>query len=115
MNINKDINILENKTIKASIYNFKRWIDITDPEILYNSLSRLLEMTGYHVLNHIEHHFPNGGYTCLWLLAESHLAAHTFIEDNKTYIELSGCNKEMNDKFIIEFDNLFKNSLIKTT
>lgn len=108
MNITNDINTLENKAIKANIYNFKKWIDITDPDILYNSLLRLLDLTGYHVLNHIEHHFPNGGYTCLWLLAESHLAVHTFVEDKKTYIELSGCNKEMNEKFAKEFESIFK-------
>jgi len=106
--IAKDINTIENKSVKANIYNFQAWVDITDPERLYNSLSHILDNTGYHVLNFIEHNFPNGGYTCLWLLAESHLAVHTFVEDKKAYIELSGCNKKMNEMFVEEFNKRFK-------
>lgn len=106
--IEKDINTIENKSIKANIFNFQAWVDITDPDVLYSSLSRLLDITGYHVLKHIEHHFPNGGYTCLWLLAESHLAVHTFVEDKKSYIELSGCNKAMNEMFVEEFAKVFE-------
>ena len=80
--------IVENKEIKSIVYNYKKWISITAPSDLKKEFSDLLSLSGYHVLNFTEHFFPNGGYTCLWLLAESHLAIHTFITDNKTYIEL---------------------------
>lgn len=103
---------IENKSIKAEIYNFKSWVDITDPETLRCSLQHLLDTTGYHVLNYIEHHFPNGGFTGLWLLAESHLAIHTFIEEGQSYIELSGCNKSMNEIFVKEFNTTFKENYI---
>lgn len=105
--------IIENIDVKAVVYNFQQWISIIEPEVLKNEFSLLLNVAGYKVLNFIEHHFPNGGYTCLWLLAESHLAIHTFVSDEKTYIELSGCNKEMNIKFRSEFDNKFANYLVK--
>jgi len=100
----------ENKEVKAAIYNFQQWISITDPTALRTSFNNILARSGYKVLNFTEHLFPNGGYTCIWLLAESHLAIHTFISENKTYIELSSCNKEMNilfkDEFIKKFEKL---------
>jgi len=99
---------VENKEVEAVVYNFQEWITITDPDELKKEFNGLLAFSGYHVLNFMEYVFPNGGYTCLWLLSESHLAIHTFISDKKTYIELSGCNKEMNVKFRKAFNEKFE-------
>ena len=105
--------IAENKEVQAVVYNFQQWISVTDPSDLKNEFTELLSFSGYHVLNFMEHFFPNGGYTCLWLLAESHLAIHTFISDNKTYIELTGCNKAMNEKFRKAFEKIFAKNTIE--
>jgi len=98
---------IENKEVKAAMYNFQEWITITNSVVLKAEFNSLLELSGYKVLNFIEHNFPNGGYTCLWLLAESHLAIHTFIAEGKTYVELSGCNKNMSKVFREEFNSRF--------
>ena len=95
------------KKINAEIYNFRVWIEETTPEILSRELTALLAASGYHILNCIEHHFPVKGYTALWLLAESHLAVHTFPDDKISYIELSGCNKAHNDLFCEKFAEKF--------
>ena len=42
-------------------------------------------------LIYIDYHFTPYGFTALYLLSESHLAIHTFPEENKSYIELSSC------------------------
>ncbi|MBL4746918.1 MAG: S-adenosylmethionine decarboxylase [Flavobacteriaceae bacterium] len=97
----------ENKEVKAAIYNFQQWISMTEPMELKTAFNNILALSGYKVLNFTEHLFQNGGYTCIWLLAESHLAIHTFIAENKTYIELSSCNKEMNILFKIAFNKKF--------
>lgn len=52
----------------------------------------MLSLCGFNVLEVVEHHFQPQGYTCLWLLAESHFAVHTFPEHGRTYIELASCN-----------------------
>lgn len=109
MEANQNMGIVENKEVEAVVYNFQQWISITEPAVLKKDFTELLSLSGYHVLNFIEHFFSNGGYTALWLLAESHLAIHTFINDNKTYIELSGCNKLMNEKFRNAFDTKYLN------
>ncbi len=98
---------IKNKEVKAVVYNFQQWITVTDPLELKREFENLLSVSGYHVLNFMEHLFPNGGYTCLWLLSESHLAIHTFIAENKTYIELTGCNKAMNKKFREAFEKKY--------
>ena len=51
----------------------------------------ILKQAGFCVLQIAEHYFKPMGYTAVFLLAESHLAIHTFPEENKTYIELSSC------------------------
>ena len=80
--------------MKAEIYNISGWVNETNPTKLKNTYSELLELSGFDILNFQEHHFKPIGWTGLWLLGESHLAIHTFPEENKSYIELSSCNKD---------------------
>ncbi len=91
--------------MEAVIYNHKIWLKETKPDTLFEKLNNLLYTSGYTVIGHLDKHFEPYGYTCVWLLAESHLAVHTFPENNKTYIELSGCNQEMNEIFINDLSN----------
>ncbi|MFA8434321.1 MAG: S-adenosylmethionine decarboxylase [Marinifilaceae bacterium] len=88
------------KYVKAEIQNYKGWIKETDPGRLFRDMDALLKKANYKVLNYVEHHFPEQGYTCVWLLAESHLAIHTFPEDDATYLELSSCNPKKNEAFV---------------
>lgn len=85
--------------MKAMIWNKHWWIETTEELALSTLLQRYLEQAGFTVLNTIEHAFEPMGYTRLWLLAESHLALHTFPEEGKAYIELSSCNGAMQKKF----------------
>lgn len=84
----------------AQIWNFNEWITETDWANLYIRFNSMLQEAGFHVLKSMEHHFDPFGYTALFLLGESHFAIHTFPEENKTYIELSSCNKEYFDRFV---------------
>jgi S-adenosylmethionine/arginine decarboxylase-like enzyme len=85
--------------MEAKIYNKKIWVKETHPEKIKENISNLLRDGGFDVLQFINHHFDPIGYTALWLLGESHLAVHTFPEHNKTYIELSICNKKLHNFF----------------
>lgn len=88
------------------MYNYKTWITYQKEEILIDTLEELLLESGFTIINRIEHYFTNQGYTGLWLLAESHLAVHTFPEENKIYIELSSCVKKYFDYFIKKFEQM---------
>ncbi|MFC2109541.1 S-adenosylmethionine decarboxylase [Bacteroidota bacterium] len=88
------------KHIEANIYSHKIWSSCIHPKKLKETYGDLLKKAGFTIILFNEHHFPEQGYTCFWLLGESHLAIHTFPESNKSYIELSSCNKEKLDLFI---------------
>ena len=68
----------------AQIWNFHDWVTDVDPKTLFMRFDTMLHNAGFHVLRCVEHHFEPYGYTCLFLLGESHFAIHTFPEENKT-------------------------------
>lgn len=86
--------------MKAQIYNFQDWIAETDPKILFEKFDALLRASGFGVISFQEKHFEPFGFTCLWLLSESHFAIHTFPEHGKSYIELSSCVIDQYKRFV---------------
>ncbi|MEM7107074.1 MAG: S-adenosylmethionine decarboxylase [Bacteroidota bacterium] len=90
--------------MEARIYNHSEWIRDIRNERLKKNFREILTKSGFGLLNHMEHHFKPQGYTCIWLLAESHFAIHTFPEENMTYIELSSCNKDMYEQFLVHLE-----------
>ena len=91
--------------MKAMIWNKSYWVPVVSPMILKKEYHDKLINAGFNILDSIEHHFDPHGYTVLFLLAESHLAIHTFPEENKTYVELSSCVKDKFDNFVIGLKN----------
>ena len=87
------------KHIEANIYNHRFWSTCIEPKELVATYKTQLTNAGFTILLFNEHHFPKQGYTCFWLLGESHLAIHTFPESGKSYIELSSCNLEKLEAF----------------
>lgn len=57
-----------------------------------NICDSLIENTNLHVLNKAEHRFEPHGYTCIYLLSESHLSAHTWPESNKICMDFFSCS-----------------------
>lgn len=92
--------------MKAEIFNTTHWVTITEPKILVQKLEAILKEAEFEIVGFTEHYFEIQGYTCVWIISESHLAVHTFPEENKTYIELSSCNKMKNDHFNELMENL---------
>lgn len=99
--------------MEAIIDNYSCWIEQTDPVSLVKDFENILQKSGFGLLNFMEHNFDPQGYTAIWLLSESHFAIHTFPEENKTYIELSSCNREMYDRFLQEL-KLYEQVLAKS-
>lgn len=85
--------------MEAKIYSLRLWIENTNPSQLKNTFTHLLNKANFDILQFNEHTFSPQGYTCFWLLGESHLAIHTFPESKKSYIELSSCNLEKKNTF----------------
>ncbi len=93
--------------MEAKIDNFNTWVPGADPETLKSDIEALIRKSGFTVLNFMDHHFDPQGYTALWLVAESHCALHTFPEENKSYIEISSCNRQMFVDFIRHFNKFY--------
>ncbi|MCT4673233.1 MAG: S-adenosylmethionine decarboxylase [Prolixibacteraceae bacterium] len=85
---------MEHKDIEANIYKYSGWIEDLSSEILRTHFASLLTQSTFQVLSFSEYHFPVQGYSCVWLLGESHLALHTFPKQKGCYFELSSCNQE---------------------
>lgn len=91
---------IEPVNLPPQIFNIKGWINLTEANELQSTFDDVLNESDFKVLNFSAHQFPLNGYTALWLLAESHLAVHTFNSSGWTYIELSSCNKRKAKIFI---------------
>lgn len=87
------------KNMKAKMFNINFWVKETRPDVLVAKYEKMLHDAGFHVLKRAEQFFAPFGFTCVWVLGESHLAVHTFPEEEKTYIELSSCVEDYFYKF----------------
>lgn len=94
--------------MKAVMYNYNCWIDYVDEKMLGEKLEKMLVESGFNIISKTEHYFPIQGYTCLWLLSESHLAVHSFPEENKIYIEITSCVKKYFDTFVEKINKMVR-------
>lgn len=92
--------------MKAEIYTKEWWLSNCDAAWLKQTTNQAIKESGHEVLNVVEHHFEPYGYTCLYLISESHVAIHTFPEHNTAFIQISSCSKPKFKLFCKVVDNL---------
>lgn len=95
------------QTLQNIIFNYRAWIQSCDPQLLNSQLTDCLKKSTFTILQQCDQYFEPEGYTAIWILAESHLALHTFPEHQASYIELSSCNNEKQELFIQLLNNYF--------
>lgn len=93
-------------TVKAQMFHFEQWLPCDDSDRLKRTIHHLLKTAGFTILNFIEHKFAVQGYTCVWLLGESHLAIHTFPNENKSYLQLSSCSEDKKAQFVAQLEQI---------
>lgn len=92
--------------MQPKIYNFHHYFESEYLEAtitLRSMFTELLENAGFDVLHISDHKFKPMGYTCMWLLGESHFAIHTFPEECIAYVELSSCVEKPFDLFVANY------------
>ena len=94
--------------MQAKIWNEADWLNNIEDKHIKDFFESLLIKSGFNICGFIDKVFSPQGYTALWLLAESHLAVHTFPEHNKVYYELSSCNKKKYEKFCSLINNYIR-------
>lgn len=79
---------------------------LTNTKKLEEKLLQALNEDGFDVLEKVSHTFTPQGYTIAILLAESHVAVHTYPEYNSLYFNLYSCRGEYDGQ--ISFDIIKK-------
>ncbi len=90
---------------KLSLDEKNRQLILKISDDIYSIAAFLSVNCGAHVLDVKVHNFPGGGYTAFILLAESHLAIHTWPEKEYASMDIFGCRKEFIDKTLELFPN----------
>lgn len=85
--------------MEAVIYEVSFWLPAEGIDV-FGALGEQLQASGHTVLNTVSHQFEPQGYTCLWLLAESHCAMHTYPEHGTVYVQMSSCSYEKYQRFM---------------
>lgn len=66
---------------------------IGDPSYVKRIILAALSNINCTILACSDHRFPNGGYTCVYLLAESHCSLHTYPEHRALFVDLFTCGE----------------------
>jgi len=76
---------------------------INDIKFLKKVIIEGLKKDEFTILKDVDHKFKPQGYTLNVLLAESHLAIHTYPEHNSIYFSLYSCKKKGHGKKTYEY------------
>lgn len=93
--------IMNKGKVRVKIYEMHN-IRCVDGVSVWHDFLECIGKLSVTVLSTAKHDFPGGGLTGIVLIAESHLAIHTWPEDNYMWIELATCGNP------IDFDVLDK-------
>jgi len=77
--------------------------DLNDPELVVSSLVRACEVAGATVKECTRHHFSPYGVTAVVIIAESHLAIHTWPEYRFAAVDLFTCGTDVDTMKAFEF------------
>jgi S-adenosylmethionine decarboxylase proenzyme len=109
------------KHVVADVVLLDEWKSFAISATMINDpveyLQRCLENANATILGVKSHHFPGGGVTAIFLLAESHLSIHTWPEHSGFCIDIFTCGTKVCPVAVIEsilFDlkDLLKNKSI---
>lgn len=89
--------------MKAEIFEASVWVKETRPDVLMAACEKMLLESGFKIVEKAVHFFSPQGFTAVFILAESHLAIHTFPEEGKSYVQLSSCVERYYNKFWGDF------------
>ena len=96
-----DIVIPFHKKVK---YNIQEKQQKEQEQFIENSiLDKIVEKFKLNVVGKVLHQFEPFGVTAVYVLSESHLSIHTFVEEQKIAMDLYTCNTFDNSIDVIEF------------
>lgn len=90
----------EGRHFIATLYGVK---DIKNLDKLRYIFEKSLQKSGANICGKSEHTFSDFGFTCVWLLKESHCSIHTYAEQGIIFVDFFSCGNSCNVKV---FENL---------
>lgn len=106
MNLHHIINI--GTHIIIDVYNINDNKKLKYKESIVEILDNITNKFNLNVVNKAFHQFDPVGVTGVYILAESHLSIHTFVEEKKVAMDLYSCKSLKNiDEIINYIQNIF--------
>ena len=90
----------------SSLYGVK---NIADVDNLRNVFEVAIINAGATIVGKTEKIFEDGGFTCVWLLQESHCSIHTYIEQQNIFVDFFTCGDSTN---LREFQDVISSLLM---
>jgi S-adenosylmethionine decarboxylase proenzyme len=95
--------IVKGTHIIIDIYNIYDNKPLKMNDSIIQILDNIVDEFKLNVVNKAIHQFEPFGVTAVYVLSESHLSIHTFVEEKKVSIDLYTCNIFNRDLELIEF------------
>ena len=106
----KDNNIMiTGKHLIADVYNITNFECLEKVETIQPLMEKIIEKMKLNVVGEVFKQFQPFGATLLYLLAESHLSVHTFVEEKYCAIDLYSCNDKINMEKVLDIIYQFYN------
>lgn len=87
---------------------------LIDHNKLLPLIKKFIKETGINVVNELYHDFKPFGSTLIFILSSSHLAVHTWPENNFLHLDLLSCHKISNTSRLRHIlSQLFKTNKVK--
>jgi S-adenosylmethionine decarboxylase proenzyme len=92
---------------KHYLGNFKDCSNLDNIDYVRSALQKSILKCNAKVLDYCDHVFENNGFTCVFLLGESHCSFHSYPEHRSFFIDLFTCGDTCNHEIFHESLNEF--------
>lgn len=83
--------------------------NFADDKLVWNSVLQATHDAGLTVMTTVKHEFYPQGLSGVIVLAESHVAIHTFPENNQAWLDIATCGNEAQvTRFVGTISKLYK-------
>jgi|TARA_Y100000310_G_scaffold82293_1_gene78886 spermidine synthase len=81
---------------------------LLDKSLLKLKLKKLIQKTDFKIIKECSYKFRGKGITEIFLITESHIAIHTWPENNSLNLDIFTCNIKKNNKATRLFEDMRK-------
>ena len=99
------------KHIYADIYDLS-FEEVADAKLLQSALEEAIHVCGAQICGSVTKTFEPHGFTCLYLLAESHASVHTYPERRAIFFDAFTCGSPDPRVILNHFVKAFKNARV---